>query len=111
MRFYFLGLDDRIYAAGKRGRGTPLLLSVRPLRYQDRARIVFDCRMGNDPATINRESTNENNTDVDRWADARGLRINGKPYSNHGVASTSGSLCRIAVTVLRLTRYALALDD
>ena len=59
----------------------PLLLSVRPLRYQDRARIVFDCRMGNDPAIINRESTNENNTDVDGWADARGLRINGKPCS------------------------------
>jgi hypothetical protein len=26
--------------------------------------------MANDPATINKESTNENNTDVDRWADA-----------------------------------------
>jgi len=31
--------------------------------------------MANDPATINKESTNENNTDVDRWADARRLRI------------------------------------
>jgi len=40
--------------------------------------VVFDCRMANDLATINRESTNENNTDVDRWADARRLRINGK---------------------------------
>jgi hypothetical protein len=39
--------------------------------------IVFDCRMANDPATINKESTNENNTDVDRCADARRLRING----------------------------------
>jgi hypothetical protein len=48
---------------------------------QDCARIVFDCRMANDLATINRESTNENNTDVDRWADARRLRINGKPCS------------------------------
>jgi hypothetical protein len=48
---------------------------------QDRARIVFDCRMANDPATINKESTNENNTDVDRWVDARRLRINGKPCS------------------------------
>jgi hypothetical protein len=48
---------------------------------QDRARNDFDCRMLNDPATINRESTNENNTDVDRWADARRLRINGKPCS------------------------------
>jgi hypothetical protein len=48
---------------------------------QDRARIVFDCRMANDPVTINKESTNENNTDVDRWADARRLRINGKPCS------------------------------
>jgi hypothetical protein len=37
--------------------------------------------MANDPATINKESTNENNTDVDRWADARRLRINGKPRS------------------------------
>ncbi len=44
---------------------------------QDRARIVFDCRMANDLATINKESTNENNTDVDRWADACRLRING----------------------------------
>jgi hypothetical protein len=26
-------------------------------------------------------SSNENNTDVDRWADARRLRINGKPCS------------------------------
>jgi hypothetical protein len=42
---------------------------------------VFDCRMANDPATINKESTNENNTDVDRWVDARRLRINGKPCS------------------------------
>jgi hypothetical protein len=45
---------------------------------QDRARIVFDCRMANDPATINKQSTNENNTDVDRWADARRLRIQWK---------------------------------
>jgi hypothetical protein len=41
----------------------------------------FDCRMANDPATIDKESTNENNTDVDRWADARRLRINGKSCS------------------------------
>jgi hypothetical protein len=52
-----------------------------PPASQNRARIVFDCRMTDDPATINRESTNENNTDVDRWADARRLRINGKPCS------------------------------
>jgi hypothetical protein len=37
--------------------------------------------MANDPAMINKESTNENNTDVDRWADARRLRINGKSCS------------------------------
>jgi hypothetical protein len=37
--------------------------------------------MANDPATINTEGTNEKNTDVDRWADARRLRINGKPCS------------------------------
>jgi hypothetical protein len=48
---------------------------------QDRARIVFDCLTANHPATINKESTNENNTGVDRWADARRLRINGKPCS------------------------------
>jgi hypothetical protein len=42
---------------------------------------VFDCRIANDPATINKESTNENNTDVDGWVDARRLRINGKPCS------------------------------
>jgi len=48
---------------------------------QGRAIIVFDCRMANDPATISKESTNENNTDVDRWVDARRLRINGKPCS------------------------------
>jgi hypothetical protein len=47
----------------------------------DRARIVFDCRMTDLRATINKESTNENNTDVDRWVDARRLRINGKPCS------------------------------
>jgi len=35
----------------------------------------------NGPATINKESTNENNTDVDRGADARRLRVNGKPCS------------------------------
>jgi hypothetical protein len=44
--------------------------------------------MVNDAATI-KESTNENITDVDRWADARRLRINGKPVRNHGGASTS----------------------
>jgi hypothetical protein len=42
---------------------------------------VFDCRTANHPAMINKESTNENNTDVDRWVDARRLRINGKPCS------------------------------
>jgi hypothetical protein len=47
----------------------------------DRARIIFDRRMANGLATINKESTNENNTDVDRVADARRLRINGKPCS------------------------------
>jgi len=58
----------------------PLYPPPRPSA-QDRARIVFDCRMANDSAIINKESTNENNTDVDRWADARRLRINGKPCS------------------------------
>jgi hypothetical protein len=33
------------------------------------------------PAMINKGKTNENNTDVDRCADARRLRINGKAYS------------------------------
>jgi hypothetical protein len=48
---------------------------------QDRSGRVFDCRMANDPTTVNKESTNENNTDVGRWVDARRLRINGKPCS------------------------------
>jgi hypothetical protein len=34
-----------------------------------------------DPATINKESTSENNTDVDRWVDARRLRINSQKFS------------------------------
>jgi hypothetical protein len=34
--------------------------------------------MANDSATIDKEDTNENNTDVDRWANTRRLRINGK---------------------------------
>jgi len=51
------------------------------LHAPDTARIVFDCRTANDPAMINKERTNENNTDVDRWADARRLRINGKACS------------------------------
>ncbi len=63
-------------------RGVDLISDVLPFgRLWQRARIVFDCRMANDPATINKQSTNENNTDVDRWADARRLRINGKPCS------------------------------
>jgi hypothetical protein len=33
--------------------------------------------MASDAATI-KDTTNENNTDVGRWADARSLRINGK---------------------------------
>jgi len=37
--------------------------------------------MANGPVTINKESTNENDTDVDRWADAHKLRINGRPRS------------------------------
>jgi hypothetical protein len=28
-----------------------------------------------------KDSANENNTDADRWADARKLRINGKSWS------------------------------
>jgi hypothetical protein len=30
---------------------------------------------------INKQRTNESNTDVDRWADARRLRINGNACS------------------------------
>ena len=63
-------------------RGVDLISDALPFgRLWQRARIVFDCRMANDPATINKQSTNENNTDVDRWVDARRLRINGKPCS------------------------------
>jgi hypothetical protein len=53
---------------------------VREWEAEKRA-FVFDCGVTNDPATINKQSTNENNTDFDRWADARRLRINGKPCS------------------------------
>ena len=63
-------------------RGVDLISDVLPFRrIWQHARIVFDCRMANDPATINKQSTNESNTDVDRWVDARRLRINGKPCS------------------------------
>jgi hypothetical protein len=48
-------------------RGVDLISDALPFgRLWQRARIVFDCRMANDPATINKQSTNENNTDVDR---------------------------------------------
>ena len=47
----------------------------------------------NAPAMINQESTNENNTDVDRWVDARSLRINGKPCTQS--YSCTGSAIRI----------------
>jgi hypothetical protein len=43
-------------------------------------RFCFDCRKANDPATI-KDSTNENNSDVDGWTDTRRLRINGKQCS------------------------------
>ena len=42
---------------------------------------------------MNKESTNENNTDVDCWVDARRLRINGKPCSQS--YSCTGSAIRI----------------
>jgi hypothetical protein len=59
---------------------TPLPCHVSRAKLKaDRARIVFDCRMTDHLVTINKESTNENNTDVDRWVDARRLRINWKP--------------------------------
>jgi hypothetical protein len=49
-------------------RSVDLISNALPFgRLWQRARIVFDCRMANDPATINKQSTNENNTDVDRW--------------------------------------------
>ena len=61
---------------------------------QDRARIVFDCRMLNDAATI-KDSTNENNTDVDCWADTHRLRINGKPCSKQWrCLNLRGTPCR-----------------
>jgi len=58
------------------------LLNVKPAC----ACIVVDCRTANDPATINKESTNENNT--------VGLMLAGcgsteNHVRNHGVASTS----------------------
>ena len=70
----------------------PYSLSTAPLlRYQIQHRTATLRRIAQDafliaewrmnPATINKESTNENNTDVDRWVDARRLRINGKSCS------------------------------
>ena len=53
---------------------------VLDVRYLE-AVIRFWLPYVNGAATI-KESTNENNTDVDRWADARRLRINGKPCSD-----------------------------
>jgi len=74
---------DRLNALMRSTRQSPCFIHFihRPPASQERARIVFDCGMANDPATINKESTNENNTDVDRWVDARRLRINGQPCS------------------------------
>jgi hypothetical protein len=63
----------------------------------------------NDPATINKESTNENNTDVDRWADARWLRINGKPLFLIVILHRQRNADQ--EMLWRWTRYALALDD
>src|SRR5437899_1335235 len=57
----------------------PVIVDASPAS-QDRARIAFDCQTAHDLAMISKGSTNENNTDVDRWADARRLRINGKPW-------------------------------
>ena len=68
-------------------------LSTAPSPRSGSARIVFDCRTTNHPATMNKESTNENNTDVDCWVDARRLRINGKPCSQS--YSCTGSAIRI----------------
>jgi hypothetical protein len=69
------------YSSGVRVRGSDGL----DTSYDDcrscRAGIVLDCRTTDVPAMINKERTNENNTDVDRWADAGRLRINGKPCS------------------------------
>jgi len=57
------------------------ILALLHSTWQRESDNVFDCRTANDPAIINKESTNENNTDVDRWIDARRLWINGKPCS------------------------------
>jgi hypothetical protein len=68
--------------------------------------------MAHDPATINKESTNENNTDVDRWADARRAADQWKTmFETMALPQPPGPLCRIPVTLLRWTQYALALDD
>jgi hypothetical protein len=53
--------------------------------------LVLYCRMVNDAATINKESTNEKRTDIDPRADARRLRINGKPCSKQPAGALAGS--------------------
>jgi len=66
--------------------------------------------MVDDAATI-KDGTNENNTDIDRWADARRLRINGKACSKPWRSPNLRDPLQVPGTVLPWTRYALALDD
>jgi len=82
MKHIALGVNIGNLSRGKTQR-EPMLARCAAIRSRSEAvsRIVFYCRTANDPAMINKEKTNENNTDVDRWADARRLRINGKPCS------------------------------
>ena len=67
---------------------TKLLCDSEPNEYL-KAVTRFDWRMANGPATINKESTNENNTDVDRWEILAGCGSMENDVRNHGVASTS----------------------
>jgi hypothetical protein len=58
------------------------------------------------------ESTNENNTDVDRWADGSQAADQWKTmFETMALPQPPSPLCRIPVTLLRWTQYALALDD
>jgi hypothetical protein len=64
--------------------------------------------MANDPAMINKQRTNENNTDVDRWADARQAADQWKRMFAIATAQWHREWMSKGMW---WTRYALALDD
>ena len=81
-------------------------------RNRDRPRIVFDCRMLNDAATI-RDSTMKTILMLAVGLILAGCGLTENHVRNRGVgaASTSAGPVRVPVTVLLWTRSALVLDD